>query len=185
MTSTPDPQTAVPVVAGRLTVVVPQESALVPLAQAFAAALPARAFVTLEGDLGAGKTSFVKAVAAAAGLDPAGIVSPTFGLIHVHPLPGGSGRRLVHADFYRLAGAGDLPETGWDDAIVGLVWVFVEWPQRIASALPAERLDVAIGIDGENARTFSFTARGVGHAPVVEALRPLQHEPSTKPPKGL
>ena len=184
MTSTPDRATGAPAAAGPLMVFVPDESALVQLARALAAALPGRAFVTLEGDLGAGKTTLVKAVAGAAGLDPAGIVSPTFGLIHVHPLTGG-GRRLVHADFYRLAGVGDLAETGWEDSVAGPGWVFVEWPQRIASALPADRLDVTIGIHGEHARTFSFTARGVGYAAVVEALRPLHGEPCTKPADGL
>ena len=90
------------------------EADLAPLARALAAALPFRACVALTGDLGAGKTTFVKAFAAAVGIDPTEVVSPTFGLVHEHPSPTGI---LLHADMYRLAGADDLHELGWDDAV--------------------------------------------------------------------
>ena len=76
-----------PTVTPALTVAVPDEAALAPLARRLVAALPPRALVTLVGDLGAGKTTFVKAVAAAMGIDPTEVVSPTFGLIHVHDVP--------------------------------------------------------------------------------------------------
>ena len=155
-----------PKVTPALTVAVPDEAALVPLARRLVAALPSRAFVSLEGDLGAGKTTFVKAVAAAIGIDPTDVVSPTFGLIHVHDVPAAHGQptrdvpeRLVHADLYRLAGVGDLAEIGWEDATAGRCWVFVEWPSRAADALPADRLDIAITVDSETGRTFRFTPR--------------------------
>jgi tRNA threonylcarbamoyl adenosine modification protein YjeE len=159
MASTPDDGARA---APTVSVAVADEAALVPLAGRLAAALPARAIVTLAGDLGAGKTTFVKAMAAASGIDPAAVVSPTFGLIHVHAMPPRTGgpARLVHADFYRLAGSGELAETGWEDATSGPCWAFVEWPERIAGALPAERLDVSIRIDSETGRTFTFTPRG-------------------------
>jgi tRNA threonylcarbamoyl adenosine modification protein YjeE len=156
-----------PMVTTAVTVTVPDEAALAPLARRLVAALPSRAFVALEGDLGAGKTTFVKAVAAAMGIDPTEVVSPTFGLIHVHEVPAAHDRptsqspmRLVHADLYRLSGAGDLAEIGWDDATAGKCWVFVEWPSRAADALPADRLDITISIDSETARTFQLTPRG-------------------------
>ncbi len=145
----------------------PDESALAPLARSLVAGLPPRAFVALEGDLGAGKTTFVKAVAAAMGIDPSDVVSPTFGLIHVHDVPADRERpaqeipeRLVHADLYRLAGAGDLSELGWEDAIAGRCWVFVEWPSRAVAALPVDRIDIAISIDSDTGRTFRFIPRG-------------------------
>jgi tRNA threonylcarbamoyl adenosine modification protein YjeE len=150
-----------------LTVAVPDEAALAPLARRLVAAIPSRAFLALEGDLGAGKTTFVKAVAAAMGIDPTDVVSPTFGLIHVHDVPTAHGQqapempeRLVHADLYRLSGAGDLAEIGWEDATAGRCWVFVEWPSRVADALPADRLDITISIDSETGRTFGFSPRG-------------------------
>jgi tRNA threonylcarbamoyl adenosine modification protein YjeE len=163
MTSTPE----------TAAVAVDSEAALAAVAGRLAAALPPRAFVALTGELGAGKTTFVKAMAAAAGLDPGGIVSPTFGLIHVHDVPGAAGCKIVHADLYRLSDAADLGEIGWEDAIAGPGWVFVEWPQRIAPALPRERLDIAIGIDGEQSRTLTFTGRGPAYAAAIAAVRPL------------
>ena len=164
-----------PTVTPALTVAVPDEAALAPLARRLVASLPPRACVALEGDLGAGKTTFVKAVAATMGIDPTEVVSPTFGLIHVHDVPHALlpdaatahdrptrevPERLVHADLYRLSGAGDLAEIGWDDATAGRCWVFVEWPARAPTALPADRLDIAITIDSETGRTFRFTPRG-------------------------
>ena len=156
-----------PTVTTAVTVTVPDEAALAPLARRLVAALPSRAFVALEGDLGAGKTTFVKAVATAIGIDPTDVVSPTFGLIHVHDVPAAGNQtapdvpeRLVHADLYRLSGAGDLAEIGWDDATAGRCWVFVEWPSRAPKALPADRLDITITIDSETGRTFQFKPRG-------------------------
>jgi tRNA threonylcarbamoyl adenosine modification protein YjeE len=156
-----------PTVTPALTVAVPDEAALAPLARRLAAVIPSRSFVALEGDLGAGKTTFVKAMAEAMGIDPTEVVSPTFGLIHVHELPATRERptlhmpeRLVHADLYRLAGTGDLAEIGWEDATAGRCWVFVEWPSRAPKAMPADRLDIAIEIDSETGRTFQFTPRG-------------------------
>ena len=92
---------------------VPDEAGLAPLATRLVATLPRPAFLAISGDLGAGKTTFVKSVAAACGLDPADVISPTFGLIHVFELPSRPGlpRRLIHADLYRLGGVADLAET--------------------------------------------------------------------------
>ena len=143
------------------------EAALAPLAQALAAALPQRSFIALTGDLGAGKTTFVKAFAAAVGIDPTEVVSPTFGLVHEHPSPAGI---LLHADMYRLAGPDDLHEVGWQDAVARATWVFVKWPERITAALPADRLDVAITIDSPSARALTFTGHGPAHEAVIARL---------------
>jgi tRNA threonylcarbamoyl adenosine modification protein YjeE len=144
---------------------------LATVAAAAARALPARGFVTLEGDLGAGKTAFVQAVAGAVGIPEGEVVSPTFGLIHVHPLPAHhAAGQLVHADMYRLTGPGDLHETGWEDATTGPGWVFVEWPQRIAAALPADRLDIVIEVEAATVRRLTLTSRGPRHDAVVASM---------------
>jgi len=147
---------------------VADEAALTSLARRLLDVLPRPAFVALHGDLGAGKTTFVKAIAAAAGIDPTEVISPTFGLIHEHAGPAGG---LLHADMYRLTGSGALHEIGWDDAVARAACVFVEWPERIADALPADRLDVVIGIESPTARTLRFLARGRTHATAVQQLR--------------
>ena len=160
MTSTPKPAPRA------WSIAVPDEAALAEVAGALVATLPTRAFVALDGDLGAGKTTFVKAIAAAAGIDPAEVISPTFGLIHMHHGPRG---RIVHADMYRLGGDAELRETGWDDAIAGPGWTFVEWPGRIAAALPHDRLDIMIHIDSETARTLEFQSQSAAYDAVMRA----------------
>lgn len=162
--------------ADRVSITVADEAGLAPIASALVASLPPQACIAIHGDLGAGKTTFVKAIAAAAGIDPTDVVSPTFGLIHEHRSAGpGKPVHLVHADLYRLAGPEELRETGWDDATAARpdarTWTFVEWPERIASLLPADRLDLVIKIVSETGRTLAFTSRGAAHAPVIPALR--------------
>jgi len=184
MTSTPDPAPHSCVIK------VADEESLAGVAADLVAALPREAFITLEGDLGAGKTTFVKAIAAAAGIDPAEVVSPTFGLIHVHEAAapaGGVPLRLVHADMYRLADETELHELGWEDALLhragGRTWAFVEWPARIARALPDDRLDIAIGIDSETARTLSFTSRSPAYDGVIAQMgRPATRVPPRSRP---
>ncbi len=154
------------------TLSVADEAALASLARRLVAVLPRPAFIALSGELGAGKTTLVKAVAAAAGIDPAEVISPTFGLIHEHPLPesGAGPARLLHADLYRLSGSDELHETGWDDAVAAATWVFVEWPERARAALPRERIDVAIAIDSPSARTLTLVGHGPAAAAAVTAL---------------
>lgn len=146
---------------------VAHETALAPLARRLAAALPRPAFIALHGDLGAGKTTFVKAVAAAAGIDPAEVVSPTFGLLHEHA---GKTASILHADMYRLPDADALWEIGWHDALSRADWAFVEWPERIGAALPADRLDVSIAIESLSGRIFTFASRSPQYDAVVDAV---------------
>ena len=161
------------------TISVADEAELARVAARLAAALPAHAFVALHGDLGAGKTTFVKGVAAAIGIDPADVVSPTFGLIHLHDaLAAKPPVHLVHADLYRLTGPDALREIGWDDATAARpqarVWAFVEWPERIADALPPDRLDLDLVITSETGRRLTLTSHGATHAAIISAVR--QHQ---------
>ena len=165
MPSTAEPAPQDP---GRTAVVhVAHETALAPLARRLAAALPRPAFIALRGDLGAGKTTFVKAVAAAAGIDPTEVVSPTFGLLHEHV---GKTASILHADMYRLLDADALFEIGWHDALSRADWAFVEWPERIVAALPADRLDVSITIESLSGRIFTFASRSPRYDAVVDAV---------------
>jgi tRNA threonylcarbamoyladenosine biosynthesis protein TsaE len=123
------------------------------VAAALARSLPADAFLTLSGDLGAGKTTWVRALATAIGIDPAEVTSPTFGLVHEYVCPRPrTPWRLVHVDAYRLGGPYELDSIGWDDLLDGGGWIVVEWPERITPALPARRLELALVITGETSR---------------------------------
>jgi tRNA threonylcarbamoyl adenosine modification protein YjeE len=130
-----------------------------------AAALEPGDLVTLSGDLGAGKTTFARAlIRYLAGDETIEVPSPTFTLIQTYDLPRFA---LVHADLYRLSGAAELAELGFDDLPEGAV-VLMEWPDRAGGFLPGDRLDITftlvpqLGPDVRNVRYVgygSFAAR--------------------------
>ena len=117
------------------------ESATRALAIEVAGLLEPGDFVTLSGDLGAGKTMFARAlVRHLAGDDGIEVPSPSFTLMQAYELPRFP---LVHADLYRLTGPAELTEIGFDDIAENAV-VVLEWPDRAAGRLPADRLDIAL-----------------------------------------
>jgi N-acetylmuramate 1-kinase len=122
------------------TVALANEVALRQLVTDIAAALEPGDFVTLSGDLGAGKTTFARALIRELADNPdIAVPSPTFTLMQTYELP----RFLVvHADLYRLESPSELAELGFDDLPKEAV-VLLEWPDRAAGFLPPDRLDVA------------------------------------------
>lgn len=82
------------------------------LARDLAGVLAPGDVVLLDGELGAGKTTLVRALVGALGGDEGLVSSPTFVVVNEYPIPGG--RTLVHADAYRLSGPDDLDALGWD-----------------------------------------------------------------------
>src|ERR1700680_2160139 len=109
------------------TVTLPNEQAMVAFMTDIANALEPDDVVALSGDLGAGKTTFARALIRYLAGDPAiEVPSPTFTLMQIYELPQFT---LVHADFFRLSGSADLAELGFDDLPDGAV-VLVEWPDR-------------------------------------------------------
>ncbi len=122
-------------------VVLPDEQATQRLAIDIANSLEPGDLVTLSGDLGAGKTTFARALIRYLAGDPAiEVPSPTFTLMQSYDLPQ---FQLIHADFYRLSTASELTELGFDDLPEGAV-VLLEWPDRAAGILPPDRLDIAL-----------------------------------------
>jgi tRNA threonylcarbamoyl adenosine modification protein YjeE len=110
------------------------------LAAEIAAMLKAGDLVTLSGDLGAGKTTFARAlIRHLAADDTMDVPSPTFTLVQTYALPRGT---VVHADLYRVADAGELPELGIDE-IADSAIVLMEWPDRAGDTLAPDRLDIA------------------------------------------
>lgn len=111
--------------------------------------------VLVEGDLGAGKTAFVKGIAAGLGLDPEDVSSPSFALVHEYG-PAGKPPVLVHGDLYRVlpgASIADLDLEGRKDAILA-----VEWPRPPLTGQGAWRVTLRIGPDGS--RTVSVQPPG-------------------------
>jgi tRNA threonylcarbamoyl adenosine modification protein YjeE len=127
--------------ASSFSVALPDEHATRRLAIDLANSLERGDFVTLSGDLGAGKTTLARMLIRHLAGDPLiEVPSPTFTLMQVYELPEFP---LVHVDLYRLSGAADLAELGFDDLPEGAV-VLLEWPDRAAGRLPPDRLDIAL-----------------------------------------
>ncbi len=123
-------------------------------------------FIALMGPLGAGKTCFVQGLAAGLGVEGQ-VHSPTFVLMRVHRGP----VTLCHADAYRLDSAEELLDLGFDDWLDGCV-IALEWADRVAEALPAERIEVEMSYDGEGRR---IVLRGIGQRP-ASIVEKLKHE---------
>src|SRR3984893_607623 len=141
------------------TVTIPNEAALAAFMTDIAGALEPGDLVTLSGDLGAGKTTFARAlIRYLAGDDTVEVPSPTFTFVQTYELPRFP---LVHADLYRLSGTAELAELGFDDLPEGTV-VLLEWPDRAAGFLPPDRLDIAftlapqLGADFRNVRVVGY-----------------------------
>ena len=128
--------------------------------------------VTLHGDLGAGKTALSRhIIRALAGFDEE-VPSPTFTLVQVYDLPDFT---LWHFDLYRLAEEErDILELGWEDARRDGV-ALVEWPDRLGSLLPPDRLEINIRfIEGKDtARVLAITPCGGCDSRDWDRLRPV------------
>ena len=114
------------------------------LARVLVQELGAGSTLLLSGDLGAGKTAFVKGLAEGLGLAAADVTSPTFTLVHEYR---GGRLPLVHVDLYRLDAA-DLAEIGLDEDLAAAGVAAVEWPERLTRAVPGAvliRIDDAGG----------------------------------------
>ncbi len=125
--------------------------------------------ITLSGDLGAGKTTFARAlIRHLAGDETIEVPSPTFTLIQTYELENLS---VVHADLYRVSGASELAELGFDDFPEDAI-VLLEWPDRAAGFLPPDRLDIAFTVAPQRGETFR-NVRVTGHGnfiPRVERM---------------
>ena len=97
------------------------------VARTLAADLTPGTVILISGDLGAGKTAFVRGLAEGLGLDPADVTSPTFTLVHEYR---GGRLPLVHVDLYRLERA-DFDEIGLDSDLGAAGVVAIEWAERL------------------------------------------------------
>ncbi|MBU3946724.1 MAG: tRNA (adenosine(37)-N6)-threonylcarbamoyltransferase complex ATPase subunit type 1 TsaE [Proteobacteria bacterium] len=116
-----------------------------------------RTIITLSGELGSGKTSFVQGLAN--GLEvPARfyVTSPTYSIIHEYP-----GRiSLFHIDLYRLTDKDDIYDTGLYEILDSFGVFAIEWPDLLKNEFPAQYLSVHIEITGDDTRKIQITAFG-------------------------
>ncbi|MDY6068752.1 MAG: tRNA (adenosine(37)-N6)-threonylcarbamoyltransferase complex ATPase subunit type 1 TsaE [Opitutales bacterium] len=119
------------------------------VAAAFALQIEKDAFITLSGDLGAGKTAFVRAIAKALGVK-AQVKSPSFNICNIYP------EGLVHIDAYRIKGSFDPSDFLIDELAATPTIICVEWPEMIADFIP------------QNAYKLKFTLNGQSRKIVLE-----------------
>ncbi len=118
------------------------------LAETLAGSMRGGEVVLLSGELGSGKTAFVRGMARALGVDPEEVASPTFVLLTSYP-----GRlRLHHADLYRLAGNGDDGELGLEELPGPGAVLAIEWAERLSLRPWARALQVTLEHAGEDRR---------------------------------
>ena len=117
----------------------------------FAKALPAGAVAALYGELGCGKTAFVRGMARGMGLD-ATVTSPTFTIVNEY-----LGRRpLFHFDMYRLGGADELYDIGWEDYLGRGGVCAVEWSENVPGAFEGDEYVVRFEKTGDNDRQITI-----------------------------
>ncbi len=155
----------------------PDESAT----QAFAAKLAdqaglSNAFVTLHGDLGAGKTTLTRHLLQALGVTGR-IKSPTYTIVESYEA---TAFAIWHFDFYRFNDPQEWEDAGFRDIFASPGLKLAEWPQKAEALLPQADLDIALLTEDETARRVTLTAYTPRGAALVQALAPTATaEPGT------
>lgn len=130
-------------------------------------ALRAGDVVCLQGDLGAGKTTFVQGIARGWGSQDS-VSSPTFIIVNVYRR--GDEARLFHMDAYRLDSTPEVEELDLD-AMISQGPLLIEWPERMDGLVPHERLWVSLKHTGEDERGIKFHALGKRYDDLLEMVR--------------
>lgn len=108
----------------------------------------------LEGEMGAGKTTLIKAVCKELGVQDT-VQSPTYGLINEYVSPGAG--NIYHFDFYRIKDETEAMDIGYEDYFYSGAYCFVEWPSKIPSLLPAKYLKISINFVSSNQRIIHLS----------------------------
>ena len=122
--------------------------------------------LALEGDLGAGKTTFTKGLAEGLGI-PATVFSPTFTLIHEYFGP----INLYHIDLYRISEDEAIGDLGIEEYFDSGGVCVIEWSERLGSWTPEERLEIKIECIGDDERNIVLTAFGGEYDSLLCGLR--------------
>ena len=112
------------------------------------------ACVALYGDLGAGKTQFVRGLVRALGGNPRAVSSPTYVLLNIYPTPK---LTVYHLDAYRIHGPEDFDAIGFPELLEQGGVVVIEWPARVESLLPPTRVNVSLIPTSSRTRKIAIT----------------------------
>ena len=122
---------------GRLVV---DERELAAWGERFGRAATPPLLVAIGGELGAGKTTLVRAICHGYGVTEE-VTSPTYALVHEYDAPRS---RVYHLDLYRLKGPEELTNIGWEDIVAAPALVLVEWPDRAGTRMPREHVPISL-----------------------------------------
>ena len=112
-----------------------------------------RTVFAFYGKMGAGKTTFIKAVCEELGVEDV-INSPTFAIVNEYV--DGKGAPVYHFDFYRIKGLQEVMDMGYEDYVYSGNVCFMEWPELIENLLPDDAVRVTIGEEVDGSRTVKF-----------------------------
>jgi len=117
---------------------------------------PIATVVALEGDLGAGKTAFTKAVGEILGVEE-NMHSPTFVIMKVYGIDFKGFRKLIHIDAYRIEKESELLHLGWEEMIKEREnLIFIEWPSNVPNLIPAEARKISLKFIDEGTREIKI-----------------------------
>ena len=123
--------------------------------------------ICLDGELGVGKTLFVRALARTLGVER-DVTSPTFNLMNIYE----AACPIVHFDLYRITSEEELEDIGfyeYAEATEGIV--LIEWAEKFPDAMPADHLSVRIEALNDEERQFTFVAKGKKSRALLEELK--------------
>jgi len=124
--------------------------------------------VALFGELGSGKTLFVRGAAAGLGCAPEDVHSPSFTLVNEYACARADAEwRLAHIDLYRMRSAAEVPGIGWDEYVGSRYVVAVEWAERALGYLPQDHLRVRLETRGVDRRRVCAQATGPRSARIL------------------
>lgn len=110
-------------------------------------------FFILEGEMAAGKTTFIKAFCEILGVEEV-VSSPTFSIVNEYATKNGA---VYHFDFYRLKNLQEAYDIGYEEYFYSDHYCLVEWPQKVEELLPGNYIKVQITITGDEERLFEFS----------------------------